>query len=255
MIGDAKTNIVSDALNWLGNEPVPDLSAASLAASSAAVKILRVIERARDTVLARHGWTCALEYVNLTPATVVNYTPPPAYPSLFLLPPDALRVWSVDGQTTASATWQGWEPRWQVGTTEADGATRMILRGAQPVYEAGLDGSGLGYQFGGGWSPAPSSSDAGAATGVVPGGLSGVAIAYVRRAHFASLDAHVADAVAMQCAWRAAIAITGDAGVAAHAKNGAEKAIMDAIGAEANQEGGQPALAGSIPAALRNMAR
>jgi hypothetical protein len=66
--------------------------------------------------------------VDLRPATIANYVPQPNDPKLFLLPPDCLRVWSVEGRATTSALWQGWEPRWEVGTTEADGSTRLILR-------------------------------------------------------------------------------------------------------------------------------
>ena len=36
--------------------------------SSGATKLVRQIDQARDIVLARHGWTCALEYVTLQPA-------------------------------------------------------------------------------------------------------------------------------------------------------------------------------------------
>lgn len=255
MIGDAKTQIVNDALNWLGNEPVTDLSDASLAQSVAAVKVLRVIERARDTVLARHGWTGALEYVTLAPATIANYTPPPAYPSVFLLPADALRVWSIDGQVTLTAVWQGWEPRWQVGTTEADGAPRLIVRGAAPVMSPGLDGSGMGYQFGLGWSSAPSSSDGGSSSSTPANGLSGVDVVYVRRADWASLDPNLADAVSMTAAARSCNSITGDAKLAMALDKKAEDKIMIAIGSESAQEGGQYPLAASIPAALRGYAR
>ena len=255
MIGDAKTNLVNDALQWLGNEPVTDLSDASLAASVAAIKILRVIERSRDTVLARHGWTCALEYVSLAPATIANYVPPPAYPSVFLMPADALRVWSIDGQATASATWQGWEPRWQVGTTEADGSTRLIVRGAQPVTSDGLDGTGLGYQFGLGWSSAPSSSDAGATDTTPVGGLSAIAMVYVRRCDWASLDPNLADAISTTMAARACMSVTGDSSLTMKLQKAAEQAVQLAIGSEATQEGGQVPLAGSIPAALRGYCR
>jgi hypothetical protein len=256
MIDDARTQIVNDALFWLGNEPVPDLSDASLAASVAAVKLLRVIERARDVVLVRHGWTCALEYASLSPAAIANYNPPASYPTVFLLPADALRVWSVEGAATTSEIWQGWEPRWQVGTTEADGATRLILRGSAPVFWNGLDGAGLVYQFGLGWSSAPSSSDAAAATTTtVAGGLSGVDIAYMRRSDWASLDPHVADAVAMELAARGAFSVTGDRPLAMGLKQQADQATLLAIGAEANHEGGQPPLGASIPAALRSLSR
>jgi hypothetical protein len=220
------------------------------------VKVLRVIERSRDTVLSRHGWTCALEYATLTPATIANYTAPPAYPSVFLLAANALRVWEIDGQSTTSAVLQGWEPRWQVGTTEADGAVRLIIRGAQPVSWNGLDGSGLGYQFGLGWSSAPSSSDASAGTVSTPaGGLTAINIAFVRRADWGAMDANLSDAVSCDAAARSCFSITGDKSLMKGLQQMAEDKVMKAIGAEANQEGGQPQLAASIPSALRAFAR
>lgn len=243
MIGDAKTQIVNDALSWLGNEPVVDLSDASLASSIATVKLMRVIERAREVVLGRHGWTCALEYATLAPATIANYVPPPAYPSLFLLPADAIRVWSIEGDATTSALWQGWEPRWQVGTTEVDGSTRLILRGAAPVSWDGLDGAGLGFPFGG------------LASSASVGGLSSIAIAYVRRADWASLDANLADAVSLTLAARGCPSISGDTSKTNALLKQAEAAVQLAIGSEANQEGGQPQLAASIPQRLRNIGR
>ena len=253
MIGDPKTSIVNDALMLVGGEPVPDLSDPSLAQSIAAVKLLRQIERSREVVLARHGWTCALTYVSLVPATIPNYLAPPDYPTVFLLPPDALRLWMVNGQTTTSAAYQGWEPRWQVGTTEVAGAPQLILRAAQPVYDAGMDGSGFGYQFGLGWSAAPSSGSGVGSS--APGGVGQVNIAYVRRADWGSLDAHVANAVSAELGARCAYSINGDNGLANSLRKQAENAVQMALGAESAQEGGQPADAGSIPAALRAVAR
>ena len=254
MIGDAKTQIVNDALQWLGNEPVTDLSAASLAQSVAATKLMRAIERSRDAVLSRHGWTCALEYVTLTPATIAGYIAPPAYPSVFLLPADALRVWAIEGNATTSGLWQGWEPRWQVGTTEADGSVRLIVRGAAPVTWDGLDGSGMGYTFGLGWSSAPSSTDAGV-TAAVTGALDTLTLAYVRRADWGALDPNLADAIACDLAGRACLSITGDQSLARNLMKMAADKVSVAIGSESNQEGGQPQLAGSIPQRLRNIAR
>ena len=54
--------IINMALFELGQEPVVDLTSGSLEQSMAATKLMRVIDDARDTVLSRHGWTCALEY-------------------------------------------------------------------------------------------------------------------------------------------------------------------------------------------------
>ena len=51
-----RVRAVNKALFLMGQEPVPDLSDASLEASQAAVKCLRAIDDARDTTLRRHGF-------------------------------------------------------------------------------------------------------------------------------------------------------------------------------------------------------
>ena len=56
-----QVDVINTALGFLGNEPVIDLSAPSIASSAAAAKLMRSIETSRKTVLARQGWLCALE--------------------------------------------------------------------------------------------------------------------------------------------------------------------------------------------------
>lgn len=120
-----RVRAVNKALNLMGQELVADLSDASLQQSLAATKILRVLDDARDAVLARHGWARALSYVTLQPATLPGYTNF-RYPTLYLLPGNALRVWEID-----SCAEPHWLPRWQVGTEEAGDGAVLVIRSTQ----------------------------------------------------------------------------------------------------------------------------
>lgn len=216
MTDTAQVAAVNTALELLGQEPVTDLSDASLEASNAAVKVLRVIETARDTVLRRHGWVCALSYVTLAPAVIVE---PPnwRYPTAFLLPGDGLRVWEIEGQVFDPCLPGGWGVRWQVNTVETADTARTVIRAA--------------------------------------GELTGLNVAYVRRANWAALDPHVRDAVAHEAAARAGYTVTGDRNVAGGIAKQAEARFQIAVSVDGTQEGGQPPAAPSIPAWLRAMSR
>jgi hypothetical protein len=249
-----QVQLVNTALSDLGQEPVSDLTPDSLAQSNAAVKLLRVLDTARDVVLARHGWTCALEYVALQPATL-----PPAYqnfryPTSYLLPADALRVWEIAG-VSFNGNFNCWAPRWQVGTTEISGSPQIIIRATGLVN----DGYGFGYGFLdsyiAGWSTAPSSSDPDAQVTGAPLNLGPLDVAYVRRAAYGALDMHVRDAIAHTAAARAAYSITGDSAKAKAMMQEAEAAVLLAVSAEGAQEGLQDAAAPSIPLLLRQYAR
>lgn len=208
--------VLNTALGALGQEPVADLSDGALQSSKAAVKLLRHLETARDVVLARHGWVCALDYGTLSPATLEGYTNW-RYPTVYLLPEGALRVWEIEG-VTFTGDESCWAPRWQVGTIDAPaGSARKIIRAVNGVAQLNA--------------------------------------AWVRRANWAALDPHVRDAVAYEVAARGAYSVTGERGVAADKRKEAEANVIMAISVDGTQEGGQPALAGSIPAALRNRAR
>ncbi|HUO22697.1 MAG TPA: hypothetical protein VMU59_09305 [Caulobacteraceae bacterium] len=221
MSDPAQVKIVNTALFQLGQEPVADLSEASRQGSVALVKIMRVMEQARETVLERHGWLCALEYVTLTPAEVAGAAPNFRYPTTFLLPGDALQVWEIEGCRR-----EDWGPRWQVGSVEAaGGASRKIIRAASSEW--------LG----------PCQT------------VDRLNVAYVRLANWASLTRQLADAVAFEMAARAAFSVTGDKGLMSALAKAAEDKIIKAIGADGTQEGGQPALAPSIPQRLRNLSR
>lgn len=224
----AQVSMMNRALFQLGNEPVADLSDASLAQSNAAVKILRIMDDSRDVVLHRHGWCCALTYVTLAPMAT-----PPAnfrYAAAFQCPGDFVRVWEVanpfdDGTQVSVVPPQDYfmtpdpnfypEERWQLVTVDTDqGAQSMIL-----------------------------TADA----------LDTLNLCYVRRAGWGALDPHLRDAIAFDMAARAGFSVGGmDPG---KLEKAAETKILAAISVDATQEGGQPILAPSIPAALRNFTR
>lgn len=223
MTDAAQVRVMNDALFQLGQEPVTDLSEASLQGSAAATKLMRVIDQSLDAVLSRHGWVEALEYVTLPPAVLPNYVNW-RYPSVFLAPADCLQVWEINGEVFNSGLVGGWGPRWQVGKVETADAAQTIIRASSTV--CGLAGT-----------------------------LDHLDIAYVRRVNWQALGASLRDAVAFDLAARGAYNITGDKAVAAGLKKDAEGKVMLAIGADGTQEGGQPAAAPSIPAMLRNLSR
>lgn len=206
----ARVQVVNKALFLMGEEPVTDLSDASLAASIAATKCLRAIEDARDTTLRRHGWTCCLTYQTLQPAVIAGYANF-RYPYVYKLPGNALKVWEIDGCAEAS-----WAPRWQSGTEEVGADAQLVIRSTE--------------------------------TGALK-------VCFVRRAVWSALDAHVLDMVGYDLAARAAYSVSGSEALAAKLEARAENKALMAISNDATQEGGQPELAPSIPAQLRNMSR
>lgn len=219
MTDAAEVKTVNTALGLLGQEPVIDLSEPSLQASIAATKLMRCIDDALDTVLRRHGWICALEYVTLSPATIDGYVNW-RYPAVYLLPADALRLWELEGVTpTPGAPYDPccWGPRWQAGTVETDSGARQVIRGMDAIAQ--------------------------------------INIAYVRRCNWSSLDVNTRDAVAYDLAARGALTVTGMQSVADKMAARAENKLMLAISVGDTQEGGQPPWMASIPAELRNRSR
>lgn len=220
MSDPAQVKLINTALNALGQEPVQDLTEASLQASVAAVKLMRVVEDAREAVLSRHGWGFALSYATLPPAVLpdlVNWR----YPTVFLLPGDALQVWEIAGDVFSPEG--GFGPRWQVGTLDyQDSARTFVLASADACAGGTLDS---------------------------------LQVAYVRRANWSAMGALMRDAIAYETAARAAWSITGDRAVESAKRKQAEDAVKLAISLDATQEGGQPPAAPSIPAAIRASSR
>lgn len=233
-----KVKVVNKALSRLGKEPVPDLGDASLAASNAAVKLLRVIEDVRDSVLRRHGWECSLTYQTLAPAAGAPVSPSGApnwrYQTAFPVPGDFLRVWEIQNPWMnlalnglvppddwgMAAAWPGPylpEERWQVNTVENDvGSTSQIL-----TYDQ----------------------------------LDSLNLCYVRRVGWGALDPHLRDAIAEQLAFEGCFDVTGDQARADKLEKSAEGKIQLAISVDGTQEGGQPPLATSLPGLIRNVSR
>jgi hypothetical protein len=246
MADSGEVNAVNRALFRLGQDPVVDLSDASLDFSNGAVKLLGAMDDARDLTLARHGWACALEYVTLQPATIANYVNW-RYPTVYLLPPDALRVWEIGGTVANGNEYQSWLPRWQLGTTEVDGAPRLIIRAS-----ADTGGSYLIDGAYWGWSSAPASSDGPPADPMLMGPLY---VAYVRRCAWGAMDPHVYEAAYVRLAAIGCFSVTGDARLAQKLEVEAEQKAIAATQMESNSEGGQPPLAPSIPHLLRMHSR
>jgi hypothetical protein len=233
---------VNQALLLLAQDPVVDLSDASLDYSVSATKLVPAMDRARDLTLARHGWACALEYVTLQSATIANYVNW-RYSDVYLLPPDALRVWEVAGTIANGNEYQSWLPRWQIGTTEVDGAPRLIIRGS--AYTGGsflIDGAYWG------WSSLPSS---GAPDPAVPVGLGDLPVAYVRRCSWQAMDPHVFEAAYTRLAAMGCYSVTGDLALKKTLELQAEQKAVAATQMENVAEGGQPSIAPSIPHLLR----
>lgn len=219
-----QVDVINTALGLLGKEPVADLSETSLQNSTAAVKLMRSVEQARKSVLSRHGWKCAKDYATLSPATLsayVNWR----YPVVFLAPNNALSIWEVAGNILDGRELGFTEPRWEIGRHEVGAASQFIIRVRDRCLDACVD----------------------------PGGS--LNIAYIRNASWASLDQHVEDAIAAETARRQARSILGEQQTKLDMAKEAETAVQLAIGLDGAQEGGQPALAPSIPAAIRGYAR
>lgn len=215
MSDDARVKVVNIALNQLGQEPVVDLSDASIQGSNAAMKVLRVLDDAREMVLARHGWLCAMVYVTLQPAVIAGYVNW-KYPYVYQLPGDGLEVWEIGGcpLTEYYSTW--WSGRWEVGSIDTDQGPLKIVR----ARECGP-----------------------------------LNVAYTRRASWGALESHLRDAVAWEAAARSCYSVTADVTRTSQLKKEAESKVMMAIGKEGTQEGGQEPLAPSIPAAIRAFSR
>ncbi|HEY1448850.1 MAG TPA: hypothetical protein VGF33_09955 [Caulobacteraceae bacterium] len=247
----AQTEMVNDALIYCGKEPVADLSQTSLGKSIAAQKIMRVIEKARRTVLEANGWAVALEYATILPSVLPNAPFVPRYPTTFLMPGDFVRAWEVEGVpcewdfTTSTYPQFAWEPRWQIGTTEVNGSSQWFMRAARGA-GAGLFADGVGYALGdwGGTYP-PESNTVAQLNPLV----------YVRLADWGSMTPTMRDLISRDAARRAGWAITGNMQLAQALKSDYGEALAKAVGPDAMSEGGQPSIMPSLPQRLRDYSR
>lgn len=216
-----KVDVINTALGFLGKEPVADLSEVTLETSVAATKLLRSIEAAREAVLLRHGWLCALQYATLPQAVIPNYSNW-RYPLVYFLPGDALRVWEIAGNILDGRPFAFSEIPWELGAVQVADAARKVIRVGDNCGLPSADGS--------------------------------LNVAYVCRANWQALDGHLCDAIAAETAWRQCVSITGDKAAMTALGKQKEDFVQLAIGKDATQTGGQPAWAPSIPAQIRRFA-
>ncbi len=211
----AKVTVMNTALAQLGQEPVPDLTEASLEDSLAAVKLLRVFDEGRDVVLARQGWLCALQYTTLSPVVIPNYVNW-KYPTTYVLPGDGVGVWEIGGWPLTDYYGGYWRQRWELGTLDTDMGPQIIIR-------------------------ARNFADA-------------LNVAYMRRCSWGALTIHLRDAVAFEIAARGCNAVTGDMNLAKKLEAAAERKVQMALSTEAKQIEGEETYAPSIPDSIRRYA-
>lgn len=224
----AEVDVYNTALGQLGKATIVDVSAATLATSGAATQLKRVASTSLETVLARHGWLCALTYGWLEPAVIAsdkNWK----YCTRYLLPGDALRVWEVRTPNEASFL------------TEID------------LVSFGLFGTPL--REGEAWETNRIDDGDGARLVLRTNLDCGVAVAWVRKCSYAALDPHVADAVAFDMAARVARNVTGDEGTAKGLEAKAEQKVLLAISVDSTQQGGQAPLVHQTMARIRDISR
>lgn len=224
----AEVDIYNTALGQLGKATVADLSTASLAQSGAATQLKRVANSSLETVLARHGWLCALNYDWLEPAVLANDTNW-KYRTRYQLPAGALRVWEV--RTPGEASF----------LTEINLASFGLF--GTPLIE------------GEAWETNRIDNGDGATLVLRTNLQCGVAVAWVRKCSYAALDPHVADAVAFDMAARVARNVTGDEGTAKGLEAKAEQKVLLAISVDSTQQGGQAPLVHQTMARIRDISR
>lgn len=221
--------IMNKALFMLGKSPVSDLSNASLGQSAAAKKLFPQMDTSLLGVLTLHGWLDALTYVSLQPASIPNDSNW-KYSAGYLLPGNFVHLWEINTPGSLYPFWSGWDdlvqfglvpPRcnaqaWEVGTIDTS-------QGAQDVLRCNLD--------------------------------AGVCLSYVRRCSYGALGQNLQDLVSYDLARTGAYNVTGQTSLADRLDKGWDDARAKAISADGMQQGGQAAIAPSIPAMIRNMSR
>lgn len=91
-MASSSIEICNQALMLLGDKTIADFNE-----DSAAAKLCSTLyPLARDAVLRLHPWNCAVKRVKLTPK---SQTPEYGYANAFTLPPNLLRLLSIDGLT------------------------------------------------------------------------------------------------------------------------------------------------------------
>ena len=232
-MADAKTRAMNIALAQLGKLPVSDLSEQSLRASSAAMKLNAFIDDARDWVLERQGWLCAMSYAVLDPASDAQIAADGnwRFPVYYVLPGDCLRVWEVRTPTLIQPWWGDIDwiafselgppvmegEAWQVTTIDAeDGSTQKILRTDLQC---------------------------------------GLAVSYTRRCNWSAFPFILLQAIGFELAALGCYTVTADQQRQSKLEQLAEARVLMALSIEATQEAGMASIAPSIPARIRAISR
>lgn len=233
MAWDAKTRAMNIALAQLGKLPVTDLMEQSLRASSAAMKLNAFIDDARDQVLERQGWLCAMSYAVLYPATDAAIAADAnwRFPVYYQLPGDCLRVWEVRTPTLIQPWWGDIDwiafselgppvmegEAWQVTTIDSqDGSSMKVLR-------TDLQDS--------------------------------ICISFTRRCNWAALPFSLLQAIGFELAALGCYTVIADQARQQKLEQLAEAKVQMALSIEATQEAGMPSIAPSIPARIRAITR
>jgi hypothetical protein len=232
-MADAKTRAMNIALAQLGKLPVSDLNEQSLRASSAAMKLYALIDDARDWVLERQGWLCAMRYTVLNPATDAQIAADNnwRFPVYYALPGDCVRVWEVRTPTLIQPWWGDIDwiafselgppvmegEAWQVTTIDSqDGSSQKVLR------------TDLQDQL---------------------------ALSYTNKCNWAALPYNLLQAIGFELAALGCYTVTADQQRQAKLEQAAESKVQMALSTEATQEAGMAAIAPSIPARIRAITR
>jgi hypothetical protein len=232
-MADAKTRAMNVALAQLGKLPVSDLNEQSLRASSAAMKLYAFIDDARDWVLERQGWLCAMRYALLNPATDAQIATDGnwCFPVYYALPGDLIRVWEVRTPTLIQPWWGDIDwiafselgppvmegEAWQVTTIDSpDGSSQKVLR------------TDLQDQL---------------------------AISYTNKCNWAALPFTLLQAIGFELAALGCYTVTADQQRQTKLEQAAESKVQMALSIEATQEAGMAAIAPSIPARIRAITR
>ena len=230
---DGKIDAMNVALTQLGKLPVTDLNEQSLRASSAATKLLPLLDHARDRILERQGWLCAMNYTVLNPATDAQIEADGcwAFPTYYELPGDCVKVWEVRTPTLIQPFWgeidwiafsQLGPPiiegeAWQVTSIDfPDGSTKRIIR-----------------------------TDL----------LTQLAISYTRRCNWSAFPRVLLDAIGFETAALGCYTVTADQQRQKVLDQASEERLLMALSIEATQEGGAPPIAPSIPERIRMITR
>jgi hypothetical protein len=233
MPADPQVRVMNVALGQLGKLPVTDLSEQSLRASTAAMKLQAFMEDARDAVLERHGWLCAMTYAILSPATDAAVAADGAwkYPTYYVLPGDVVKIWEVRTPTLIQPFWSeiDWIAFSQLGPAIIEGEAWEVTTKDYP------DGSSQDILR----------TDL----------LDQVAISYCRRCNWAAMPFLMLQAVGFDLAARGCYTVTADQQRQVKLEQLAEQKIQLALSSESMLEGGQPAIAPSIPARIRQISR